>query len=208
MKSEQNYIKDLSDIRQMMEKSTRFVSLTGWSGIMAGIYALVGAFVAYRMFYSGDEGKLMTQVSDKPETGIIIQLFLVAAIVLVLAIGTAMWMSARRAKRRQESIWNPAARRLVVHLSIPLVTGGLFILILVLKGMMGLIAPASLVFYGLALINASKFTFEDVKFLGMAQIVLGLLGTWMTGAGLILWAIGFGIMHIVYGIHMQWRYER
>ncbi len=208
MKSEQNYIKDLSDIRQMMEKSTRFVSLTGWSGIMAGIYALIGAFVAYRMFYSGDEGKLMTQMSDKPETGIIIQLFLVAAIVLVLAIGTAMWMSARRAKRRQESIWNPAARRLVVHLSIPLVTGGLFILILVLKGMMGLIAPASLVFYGLALINASKFTFEDVKFLGMAQIVLGLLGTWMTGAGLILWAIGFGIMHIVYGIHMQWRYER
>ena len=208
MKSEQNYIKDLSDIRQMMEKSTRFVSLTGWSGIMAGIYALIGAFVAYRMFYSGDEGKLMTQMSDKPETGIIIQLFLVAAIVLVLAIGTAMWMSARRAKRRQESIWNPAARRLVVHLSIPLVTGGLFILILVLKGMMGLIAPVSLVFYGLALINASKFTFEDVKFLGMAQIVLGLLGTWMTGAGLILWAIGFGIMHIVYGIHMQWRYER
>ena len=208
MKSEQNYIKDLSDIRQMMERSTRFVSLTGWSGIMAGIYALVGAFVAYRMFYSGDEGKFMTQMSEKPETGVILQLFLLAVIVLALAIGTAMWMSARRAKRRQESIWNPAARRLVVHLSIPLVTGGLFILILVLKGMMGLIAPASLVFYGLALINASKFTFEDVKFLGMAQIVLGLLGTWMTGAGLILWAIGFGIMHIVYGIHMQWRYER
>lgn len=208
MKSEQNYIKDLSDIRQMMERSTRFVSLTGWSGIMAGIYALVGAFVAYRMFYSGDEGKLMTQMSDKPETGIILQLFLVAVIVLALAIGTAMWMSARQAKRRQESIWNPAARRLVVHLSIPLVTGGLFILILIMKGLMGLIAPASLVFYGLALINASKFTFEDVKFLGMAQIVLGLLGTWMTGAGLILWAIGFGIMHIVYGIHMQWRYER
>ena len=208
MKSEQNYIKDLSDIRQMMERSTRFVSLTGWSGIMAGIYALVGAFVAYRMFYSGDEGKFMTQMSEKPETGVILQLFLLAVFVLALAIGTAMWMSARRAKRRQESIWNPAARRLVVHLSIPLLTGGLFILILVLKGMMGLIAPASLVFYGLALINASKFTFEDVKFLGMAQIVLGLLGTWMTGAGLILWAIGFGIMHIVYGIHMQWRYER
>lgn len=208
MKSEQNYIKDLSDIRQMMERSTRFVSLTGWSGIMAGIYALVGAYVAYRMFYSGDEGEFMTQMSDKPETAIILQLFLVALIVLALAIGTAIWMSARRAKRRQEYIWNPAARRLVVHLSIPLLTGGLFILILVLKGMMGLIAPASLVFYGLALINASKFTFEDVKFLGMAQIVLGLLGTWMTGAGLILWAIGFGIMHIVYGIHMQWRYER
>ncbi len=208
MKSEHNYIKDLSDIRQMMERSTRFMSLTGWSGIMAGVYALLGAFIAYRMFYSGADGELMTRMSGKPETGMIIQLFLVAAIVLVLAIGTAIWMSARRAKRRQETVWNPAARRLVVHLLIPLVTGGLFILILVLKGMMGLIAPASLIFYGLALINASKFTFEDVKFLGMAEIVLGLLGVWMTGAGLILWAIGFGIMHIVYGIHMQWRYER
>jgi uncharacterized membrane protein YidH (DUF202 family) len=208
MKSEQNYIKDLSDIRQMMEKSTRFMSLTGWSGIMAGIYALAGAFVAYKMFYSGIDGELMNQLSGKPETGFIVRLLLLATVILVLAMGTAIFLSSRRAKRRQETIWNPAARRLVIHLSIPLVAGGLFILILISKGMMGLLAPATLIFYGLALINASKFTFEDVKFLGMAQIALGLLGTWLTGAGLILWAIGFGIMHIVYGIHMQWRYER
>lgn len=208
MKSEQNYIKDLSDIRQMMEKSTRFMSLTGWSGIMAGIYALAGAFVAYKMFYSVNDGELMNQMSGKPETGFMVRLLLLAFVILVLAIGTAIFLSSRRAKRKQETIWNPAARRLVIHLSIPLVAGGLFILILISKGMMGLLAPATLIFYGLALINASKFTFEDVKFLGMAQIVLGLLGTWLTGAGLILWAIGFGIMHIVYGIHMQWRYER
>jgi len=208
MKSEQNYIKDLSDIRQMMEKSTRFMSLTGWSGIMAGIYALIGAFLAYQMFYAGTEGELMSQMSGKPEAGFIFRLLLLGALILVLAIGTAIWLSSRRAKRKQESIWNPAARRLLIHLSIPLVTGGIFILILVSKGMMGLIAPATLIFYGLALINASKFTFEDVKFLGMAEIVLGLLGVWLTGAGLILWAIGFGIMHIIYGIHMRWRYER
>src|ERR1700744_2877545 len=36
----------LKDIRQIMERSGRFISLSGWSGVAAGCWALAGAAIA------------------------------------------------------------------------------------------------------------------------------------------------------------------
>jgi hypothetical protein len=76
------------------------------------------------------------------------------------------------------------------------------------RGLVGLVAPMSLIFYGLALYNASQFTYEEVRSLGLIQIVLGLLGAYFVSYGLLFWAIGLGVAHIVYGIYMHYRYER
>ena len=51
MKEEQNYIQDIAEMRSMMERSSKFLSLSGLAGIMAGIYALSGAYIAYKVFY-------------------------------------------------------------------------------------------------------------------------------------------------------------
>lgn len=206
MKTEQEYIKDLSEIRQMMERSTKFLSLTGWSGIMAGIYALAGAYVAYRLFYT--EEIVYNTISIQQISGSVFKLILLAVIILILAIGTAIFLSYKKSKRNNEVLWNSTARRLVVNMAIPLITGGIFILILIAKGILGLIAPLTLIFYGLALINASKFTFGELRYLGIFEILLGLISTYFIGLGLLFWAVGFGILHIIYGIYMHWRYER
>lgn len=93
-------------------------------------------------------------------------------------------------------------------MAVPLVSGGLVVMLLVREGLIGLVAPMMLLFYGLSLYNASKYTITEVKILGFVQIALGLVNMVMLGYGLLFWAIGFGLMHIVYGIIMHIRYER
>lgn len=208
MKTEQDYIKDITEIRTMMERSTRFLSLTGWSGILAGVYALIGAGTAYFVFYTDDVLRGYNTIGREETNNILTPIFLLAAVVLILALSTAVLLSWRKAKKNKEILWNAAARRLVINLMIPLFSGGVFAMLLYLKGYVLLIAPITLIFYGLALLNASKFTFEEVRYFGVIEIVLGLLATYFIGYGLLFWAVGFGVLHIVYGIYMHLKYER
>jgi len=208
MKEEQDYINDLAEIRSMMERSSKFLSLSGLAGVMAGLYALAGAWIAYSVLNFTPQTISSEYYQSVNASSNLTQLILLACLVLVLAVGTAIWFSYRKANKRGESIWNVTSKRLLASISVPLLTGGLLILILLSKSFISLIAPLTLIFYGLALYNASKFSYEEVKYLGMIQIALGLLSTLFTGYGLLFWAIGFGAVHIVYGIFIHIRYER
>lgn len=207
MKEEQDYIRNLADIRSMMERSSKFLSLSGWAGIMAGIYALAGAWIAWKILDFNPGEKVYNSQSETLPPALPHLVFL-ALIILILSISTAVFLSSKKAEKKGEDVWNPIAKRLLVNLAIPLITGGLLILILIAKGFTGFIAPFTLLFYGLALYNASKFTYNEVKTLGLAQIALGLISSWFTDYGLLFWALGFGVVHIIYGIYMHYRYER
>ncbi len=201
MKEEQDYIQDIAEIRSMMERSSKFLSLSGWAGIMAGMYALAGAWIAYSIFdFYPDEifynSSTLTQV------------ILLATGVLILSLISAIYDSRRKAQKRDEKVWNATSRRLLVSMAVPLLVGGILIMILILKGLTGLIAPLTLLFYGLALYNAGHFTIKEVRLMGVVQITLGLLNVWFIEYGLLFWAIGFGAVHIIYGIYMHFRYER
>lgn len=207
MKEEQNYIRDIAEIRSMMERSSKFLSLSGWAGIMAGIYALAGAYIAYKFFHFHHHQIFYnsTQASVSSELSKVIFL---AIIILVLAVGTAIILSYKKANEKGEKIWNATSRRLLTNMLVPLVAGGFLILILLSKGIIGLVAPLSILFYGIALYNASKFTYDDLKYLGLTEIALGLVSSYFIEFGLLFWAIGFGVLHIVYGIYIHFRYER
>ena len=208
MKGQQDYIRDIAEMRSMMERSSKFLSLSGWAGILAGIYALAGAFLAYNSFdFNPSQPDYGTGSSEGLSSGIL-KVIVLASIVLILSIGTAILLSYKKANKQGEKLWNPTARRLVVNMAVPLVAGGVVILILLSKGLIGLTAPFTLLFYGLALYNASKFTYGEVRTLGLIQIGLGLIGSYFVEYGLLLWALGFGVFHIVYGIYIHYRYER
>lgn len=208
MKDEQSYIRDIAEIRSMMERSSKFLSLSGLAGVMAGIYALVGAYIAYEFFSFHPDDMAYSSLQAGSLHPNLLEVVALALLILVLAIGTAVYLSHKKAVKRRESIWNPTARRMLLSMAIPLVAGGLLILILISKGLLGLIAPFTLLFYGLALYNASQFTYEEVKNMGLIQIGLGLLSAYFVGYALLFWALGFGVVHIVYGIYMHYRYER
>jgi hypothetical protein len=198
---------ELNSIRNLMERSAKFISLSGLSGILAGVYALIGAGLGYYIVY-GPYGGLQYRNYYVTEKEIIWQLFFIALAVLLLSLTTGILLTLKKASKKGQNVWNPSSKKLLINMSIPLFTGGLFILILLLRGYYGVIAPASLLFYGLALVAASHYTFEDVKWLGMLEIVLGLLATLMPGYGIVFWSLGFGVLHIIYGSIMHFKYDR
>ena len=195
----EKYIKDLEDIREIMKQSSRFISLSGWSGISAGIIALFGAFAAYRWVYSTvefTEDYRQLILSDENA----VTLLLIALATLVLAAGTGIFFTTRETRKSEQKIWNFHTQRLLINLGIPLVAGGLVCLILLFRDNPGLVPPLTLVFYGLALINASKYTLPQIRSLGILEVILGIIALQFIGNGLLFWAIGFGVLHIVYGI--------
>ncbi len=206
-----NSIDQLSEIKNLMERSSRFLSLSGLSGISAGIVALLGSIFAF--FYLEYDLRYFDPVTFFLEgKGIhyesLIPLCADALIMLVLAIGIAFFFTARKAKKQGLLLWSNVSRLMLINLAIPLVTGGLFCIILLYYGIIFLIAPATLIFYGLALINAGKYTLSEIRWLGASEVILGLIASVFYGYGLLVWAIGFGILHVVYGSVMYFRYER
>ena len=204
---EKDIYSELSSIRNLMERSTKFISLSGLSGIMAGIYALIGAYIGYKIVYgNSNDLDYRDHYVNSPETlGL---LLLVALAVLVFSILTGIWLTIRQARKKGENFWNPVSKRLLTNLSIPLVTGGLFILVLIIRGDYGIIASACLVFYGLALISGGQYTFSDVKWLGCCEIILGLLAALFPGFGIVFWVLGFGLLHVLYGTIMHFKYNQ
>lgn len=203
---EQDVLAELSSIRSLMERSAKFISLHGLSGVMAGFYALIGAYVGYRMVYQPGTSWAYRDYYINDET-IVFRLALVALSVLVCSVGTGILLSIRKARQKKQPIWNSASKGLLVNAGIPLLTGGILIFILLYRGYFGVIASASLIFYGLALVSGSHYTFKDVKWLGILEICLGLLAALMPGYGLLFWSAGFGVLHIIYGLVMYYKYD-
>lgn len=205
-----DYLKDIQDIKSMMANSSQFISLSGLSGILAGIYALIGSFFANALLssYSRTNYKMSRSIETVSETEITNQLFFIAICVIVLSIITGLTLSASKAKKQGEKLWNLSSKKLIVNFSIPLLTGGIFAMILLVKQDYALIAPITLIFYGLGCVNASKNTFRDVRYLGLTLVILGLIATYFSGYGLLFWTLGFGACHILYGSVMYFKYDR
>ncbi len=206
----EKYLKDIQDIKQMMTKSSQFLSLSGLSGVLAGIYALIGAAYANSILpgYNRIGAELSRNPMSDSEWNITYRLFITASLVLFASLVTGLLLSSAKAKKQGEKVWTDLAKRLLINFSIPLITGGIFALILLDKEYYGLIAPVTLLFYGLGCINASKNTFKDVRYLGITLVIIGLLASYYMGYGLYFWALGFGVCHIIYGAMMHFKYER
>ncbi|MCK6606504.1 MAG: hypothetical protein L6Q59_16530 [Ignavibacteriaceae bacterium] len=208
MREEKDFTKDLAEIRSMMERSSKFLSLSGLAGIMAGIYATAGIYIACSILGFRPDSLLYGISAEYGTFTKIPQLILTASLILALALITAVYLSYRKSAKRGEKIRNAATRQLLLAMSLPLVSGGLIILILLIRGMAGLVLPLSLIFYGLSLFSASRISGREVQMLGITQTALGLISMLFPEFSVYIWAAGFGIVHFIYGIVIFYRYER
>ena len=202
----QKHQEDLSHIRSMMERSSRFISLSGLSGVFAGLSALIGGLYVYELFkangieYFDKNYKLYSE-------NLVLELVLVALIILFFALTFGIFFTIRKSRKYNLPIWNTATKKMLFNLAIPLSVGGIFCLALLYHHIYVLIAPATLLFYGLALVNAEKYTFSDIKYLGFCELILGCISLFYLGYGLVFWIIGFGILHILYGLIVFKKYK-
>lgn len=205
--SEHNYIQQISDIKKIISERTKFNALSGVSGILAGTYALVGAFVAKQiidrsemMVYDNFTGRYFHQD--------VVKLYFIAAIVLIASISTGIYFSYIKAKKAGELLLNKVAVKIIRNFSIFLLTAFIVLLAVYAKNYFSMMAPLCLIFYGLALINVSSFIASEVYGLGLCIVVIGVFALFFPGNGLLFWSLGFGLMHIIYGTLMWYRYDR
>lgn len=209
MNSSEEQLNALKDIRQMMDRSSRFISLSGLSGVFAGVIALIGAyfahdeidkFVNHRGYGYGVSGEMDLEFN----------LIKLGVFVLIIALAGGVLFTYRKSQKNNLPIWDKTSKSLIINLFTPLAAGGLFIIALLINhpNTYSIIAPTCLIFYGLALINASKYTYSDIKYLGYCEVILGLICLFNAGYGLYFWALGFGVLHIVYGLLMYFKYEK
>ena len=200
-------LEDIRTIRQMMERSVRFSSLSGISGILAGIYALIGSYLGYRIVYL-ENTILKYREAYVLENQTLIYLIIIALAVLAASVLTGYLFSRQKARAQGRKLWDRSTRRVLINFSFPMVIGGLLILIMISRAYYGTIAPLTLIFYGVALFSAGNFTLKEIKWLGAVQTLIGLTSAIYPGYGIVFWALGFGVMHVIYGAAMYLKYER
>ncbi|GAA4408410.1 hypothetical protein GCM10023187_30220 [Nibrella viscosa] len=212
MYENREHLQTLTEIRSLMERSSKFLSLSGLSGVSAGVIALIGAGIAYVRLQTDWLSLLApdaeSSLSSSSRRELLIFLLADGLIVLVLALATGIFFTVRKARQHGQTVWNATSQRLLWALAVPLVAGGVFCIGMVYHNLIWLIFPATLIFYGLALLNAGKHTHRDVEYLGMSEIALGLVALFLTGYSLLTWAIGFGLLNIAYGTVMYYKYEK
>ena len=209
MSEQHQPLETLQDIKRIMERSSRFISLSGWSGISAGICALVAAFVtADRINCWKIEDCLFTRRSRYEANYVTNDLIVIGLVTFVVAFVLAFIFTYYRSRKNNAPIWNATVRRLTWSVMGPLIAGGLFLYRMIQLQQYELVAPGCLIFYGLGLINASKYTLGEIRYLGYGQVLVGLINLWLIGYGLHFWALGFGVLHIIYGAVMWYKYER
>lgn len=210
MNKQEQHLEALQDIRQMMKQSSRFLSLSGLSGIFAGVYALAGAWWGNKIISDYLKEYWVAPREESPYYQMLLNCVLVCVAVLIASLTTAFILTSRKAKKAGQTLMDPTALKLLINMLIPLTAGGIFCLAMLYHGdgYMIFVGPAMLIFYGLALINASKYTLHDVRYLGLLELLLGLICLFFPGYGLTFWAIGFGVLHIIYGSIMWFKYDR
>jgi len=210
MNQSDQHLEDIKVIKKIMEESSRFLSLSGLSGIFAGLLALAGAVVA-NLIITGtsmsEEWYSVPFTADPAGHRAVMLLFADMGAVLVLSLAAAIFFSSRKARKSGHNAWTPVTRRMLASLLLPLVTGGLFILITLSRVPANITVASTLIFYGLAVISAGKFTFGEIHWLGVLEVMTGLICLLLPQWSVLIWAIGFGVIHIGYGLFMHLRYK-
>ncbi len=207
----------LKHIRNIMEKSSRFSSLSGWSAVSAGCIAIAGAwFAGSAMTAVGIQPKNLSLWSEVHNLNFIVDLrtivesdiFIIALLTFIAAFSLTILFTYLRNRKQGISIWSATSKRVMMHVALPMLVSLFFLIRIIQFGIFGLIPPVCLLFYGLGLVNVGKYSLDEVKYLGFGMIVIGLVNCWFIQYGLYFWTAGFGLLHIVYGIYIWMKYEK
>ena len=201
----------LADIRGLMARSGKVLSLSGLSGVWAGGCALVAAALAYRaagvMPLSGVDYYVAYYRQTGDLAGIEPYVLRTGVVTMVVALAGAIFFTLRRSRSSGRELWNASSRALLASLLAPLVAGGVLVLALWHHDVYGFSAAITLVCYGLALLAGGRYTVDEIRALGYCEVALGLAVAFFPGYGIDAWALGFGVLHVVYGLVMYRRYE-
>lgn len=205
MEKHEEQLAAIQEMRDMMDQATRFKSISGLSGILAGIFTFICTYTIYLVTgISPFESEALDRMWLMSSQALI----LCFISLLIICIGIGFYLAMRNANQSGKSAWDNAAKRLAFSLAIPVFAGGIFSILLTRFGLIAIAAPATLLFYGMGLVSASKYTLDAVRTVGLLFVFLGLLATYFLTYGFLIWTLGFGLLHVIYGFIIYVKYER
>lgn len=210
---EQEIQETLSDIRNMMERSQKVLFLDGTAGIVAAVWALLGAVAVSLVLYGTVSplwGAWINPIRNSDWSTFFIVAIICAA-VFCAAFLTVWLMSKRRAERDgMEFKLDAGTRRLLGNFFTAMVVGGLVCLTPLFNGLWNMVPGYMLLFYGLALVLISPIAFKIsiTKYFGYTEIMLGIAALALAPLGIMFWTIGFCILHLVWGIWFKIWFDR
>ncbi len=172
-----------------MARATEFTAVPGWGGVAMGASAIVTA-----------------AISGPPDNSIRWPMTWFAEAAVAVAI--ALVAMNRKAARSGVPLWTAApARRFALAFVPPLVSGMVLTPVFATLGLMARLPGCWLLLYGTAVATGGAFSVNVVPVMGLCFMALGVvafaapadIGHWLL-------AIGFGGLHIVFGIIIARRF--
>jgi hypothetical protein len=199
--------RDLKKIRDIMEKTAPFLSLSGLSGIAAGLAGTAaGVIIMLKIQSAWISSDLLNDLLSDHQMKRFFAVLLLTA--LVLALLGSFIITAVNTLRKNQPLWVISSIRFAENLFIPLLAGSILLAAFYIHKDYQYFIPVMLLFFGLSLYTASQSSREEIRILGILDICLGIISLFYIPAGLICWTAGFGLLNIVYGIIMYVKYER
>lgn len=178
---------NLRFIRDTMERAASFTAVPGWGGVVIGVTALGAGAVAF----------------DRP----LHEQFLVWLAEALLALVIA-WLAVRiKSKRLALSLQSRPARRALLSFMPPLLAGAILTAVLYHLQIFGVTPGLWLLLYGAAVVTGGAFSVRIVPVMGLCFMSVGAVSLFAPSQwGNIFLMLGFGGLHIAFGIVIARRY--
>ena len=181
-----------------MQQYTSYFSLSGFSGILLGIYGLLMVYVLHILTSTYGDGFDGSSQLPIALLEIVITIF---GIVMILISLFTLWIRARRENKKQNSkLWNPFSKKTRLQTLVPLIFFIAVLIIVANKGYYSLITPLLLFLYGILLLNVSRVSLKRLRLLAIAEMILGIIAYFIYDNELLFLAIGLGAFHLLYGV--------
>lgn len=181
-------LENLRYIRATMERAGSFTAVPGWGMVVIGLTALAATWVSARQ--PRDAGWLAIWLGE--------------AVLGVVIGGAAM---VRKARAANDPLLSGPGRRFGLSFAPPLVVGGLLTVALHRVDELPLLPGMWLLLYGTGVATAGAFSVRVVPLMGLCFMTLGAAAlfapqAWWPG----FMAVGFGGLHVVFGVIIARRY--
>ena len=193
----------LKEIKDLMARSSRFQTISGWSIVIIGIYASIVSLGAWLLLGNHEPYTWLPAFAqdfaiNTPSRTILA--LVIAAVLVVVSFLTVCLGSYLKTKRDNQTFaFDQTVRRSLINFFVPAIAGALFCVAMLVQGHYGLTSSIMLLFYGLALINCSHYTRSSIALLGYGQLLLGIVDCFVVHHAILFWFLGFGLLHIIYG---------
>ena len=181
-------LSNLRYIREAMERASAFTSIPGWGGVAVGVTAVIAAII-------GNGAQTWRQW---------LLIWLGEAVIAALIAFVTM---VRKARKANVSFTGGPARRFFVSYLAPVVAGGILTLLLTQRGFFAALAPMWLLLYGVSFVSSGAYSIPVVPVMGVCYMLLGIAACFFGFAiQNALMGVGFGGLHLVFGVVIARRY--